>query len=519
MVKKIAVFTFIALFFSCARPGRLETGLLPAEVEADLARADGLYNRANFVALKQACEIYAGYYGQPRYRRAVAGRLFRTCLLLSVREKEIGISNTSYLDRALVLIKDNRSLSRDAVYAEIAGFFWVQGKGVMQDIDTRFAWRATEDTLRKAEADLRLRSAQDPFSAYMYAGLRCAFAPAHGVSFFLDEGDLARLWGLFPDSPLLKFKRATCPKENAEILKELIAADPEFYEADYFLGNEALSRGNLLEAEEFFLKSLAGIPESPQAAVSLASIALATEEFERSLDYYDKTLALAPEYRDALLGKAIDLSYLGRPSEAIAVCEKLISLGYWLLGEGYYWLAWNQHELKDNAAAAVSIEEAKGRLPTSSEVFTLSGTIALEEGDIAKAEKDLREALRYNRANAEALMRLGDVLSRKKEWADSAACFERAGFIYDDEEAGLEAKIADVRKSRMAEERKNALLRRKMRQLERTSLAKASAFYSAGAEYSNCGQKQKAVETAARAAEHPSFKQKAEDLISRIKSS
>jgi tetratricopeptide (TPR) repeat protein len=519
MVKKIAVFGLLVLLVACARPGRVETGRLRAVAEADIVRADSLFNRANFVSFKKAHEIYESYYGRPGYRKAVAGRLFRTCILLSVREKEIGISNTSYLDRGLAILKENRSLSTDAVFADIAGFLWVQGKGVMQDVDTRFAWKATEDRLRKTEADLKLRSAQDPFSACMYAALKCAFSPAHGVSFFQDEGDLGRLWGLFPDSPLLKFKRAICPKESPEILKELVAADPEFYEADYFLGNEALTKGNLLEAEELFLKSLAGIPESPQTAISLASIALATEEFERSLDYYEKTLALAPQYRDALLGKAIALSYLGRSSEAIAVCRELIGLGYWLLGEGNYWLAWNQHELKDNAAAAVSIEEAKGRLPTSSEVFTLSGTIALEAGDTAKAEKDLKEALRYNRANVEALMLLGDVLSRKKEWADSAGCFEKAGYLCDDEEAGLEAKIADIQKSRLAQSRKSALLRRKMHQLENTRLAKASAFFNAGAEYSNCGQKQRAVEMATKAAAHPSFKQKAEDLISRIKPS
>ena len=89
-------------------------------------------------------------------------------------------------------------------------------------------------------------------------------------------------------------------------------------------------------------------------------------------------------------------------------------MGYWLLGESNYWLARCQHDLKDDAAAAVSIEEAKGRLPTSSEVFTLSGAIALEAGDLVKAEKDLKEAIGYNRANAEALMLLGGVHSQKK---------------------------------------------------------------------------------------------------------
>jgi tetratricopeptide (TPR) repeat protein len=517
MVKRFIVLSSLTLLVSCARSGRIGTGPLPDLAQSGVSQADTLFRKGSFVSLKQAYQIYASLYGHREYRRRVGRGLFMTSVLLSVREKELGIANSAYLDRALAVLKDDRSLADYSVYADIAGFIGVQGKGVMQDIDQRFSWKETADNLKKAEPGLRLRAAGDVFSAYMFAVLKCAFVPAFGISLYQDKEDLSRAWDSFPGSPLLKFKRAISPKEDPDLLKDILAVDPEFYEADYFLGNEAMARGDLLEAESFYLKAMAGIPESPQATMGLAGIAFAVEEFARSLDFNEKTLALAHEYRDAMLGKAICLSYLGRSAEAITVCERLIGLGYWLLGEGYYWLAWNQHELKNDAAAGVNVEEAKGRLPTSSEVFTLSGAIALDSGDIAKAERDLKEAIRYNRANAEALMLLGDVDSRKPDWPSAAGCFEQAGLIYDDEAAGLEAKIADVRKSKMADERKNALLRRKMRKLEKTRLTEASAFYSAAAACFNCGQNKKAVELAARSAAHPSFKQKSADLISRAR--
>ncbi len=515
MLKPIAGLAMLGLLVGCAPRGAIGPDRLPAEDAAAISRADLLFRKASYVALHQAGELYQELYARPNLSRTVAPRLFMTCVLMSVREKELGIADTSSLDRALALLGKDKSLARYSLYSDIASVFWIQGKGVMRDIDTRFAWNDIVDRLKKAEPGLAEAAARDEFSAYMYAVLKCAFSPEYGVMPFQEKDSLDRFWGLYPASRLLKFKKAICPKENAALLGELIDADPEFYEADYFLGNEALSRGNLLEAEEFYLRSLSGIPDSPQATISLAAIAFATEEFDRSLEYYEKTLALAPGYRDALLGKAMCLNYLDRPAEAIPVCQKLIGLGYWLLGEGYYWLARCQHDLKDDAAAALSIEEAKGRLPTSSEVFTLSGSIALEAGNLVKAERELKEALQYNPANAEALMLLGGVNSEKKDWAGAAACFEKAGLVYLDEEAGLEAKVEDVRRSRMAEERKNALLRRKERQLEKVSLAEASSFYDAGAAYYNCGRKQKAAEMAARSAGHPALKQKAEELIAR----
>ena len=78
----------------------------------------------------------------------------------------------------------------------------------------------------------------------------------------------------------------------------------------------------------------------------MASIYFAFEELEKSLEFYEKTLAMAPAHRDALLGKAMCLSYLGRHQEAILVCNKILTLGKYYLGESHYWLAWNLNELE-----------------------------------------------------------------------------------------------------------------------------------------------------------------------------
>jgi tetratricopeptide (TPR) repeat protein len=513
MRKIIALLSLIMLSF-CAPKPLPELPEPSADAIREIEEADALRRKGCYVALLRAFEIYERLYAQAATKKISAPRLAPTALLLAAREKELGIVGPNHLDKALEVIKANPFLTAYVPYAEMVGLLRVRGKGVMEEIsspvDPRFGAEA-EARLEKMDAELRQKASADEFFAYVYAARQCAFSRSE------KRDDLNELWALFPDSLLLKYKQATCSQEDESLLKALVAAEPQFYEAEFYLGNIYLRQGFLLKAEEHFLRSYEGIRESPQITVSLASVAFATEELERSLDFYEKTLALAPEYREAMLGKAICLSYLSRPLEAISVCEKIIALGFWLLGESYYWMAWNQHELKDNDAAAASIEESKGRLPTSSEVFTLSGIIAMERGDPAKAEKDFKEALQYNPSNSEALFRLGSLYSQREDWPNSADYFERAGWAYGTEALVIQNKIDQAEKSTMAAERKEKFLKKKRNQLEKTRLIEATAFYNSAAGFFNAGRKAKALELATRAAAHPSFKQKAEDLIARIK--
>ena len=497
---------------ACSAAVRPKPAPLAPEIEREIAAADTLYRKGCYVRLKEAYGVYGSLYSRPECRDLVATKLVKNALLLAVREKELGMSGRDYLDTALRIIKENGGLEPLSPYAEIAGLLWIQGKGVMPNVDERFPWKVTEEKLRRLDAELRERAQADEFSAYMYGSLKCLVASS-------SEGweGPAELGPLFPDSRLISYLEATCPREDEELLNLILSRDPQFYEAAYHLGMLSLARGNLLQAEGHLLRMHEGVPESPQATILLATIAFALEEVERSLELYEMTLGLLPDYRDALLGEAICLSSLGRSEEAIAVCEKLIALGHWLLGESYYWKAWNQHELKDNAAAAESIEQSKGRLPTSSEVFTLSGLIALERGDPVRAEKDFQEALLYRPDNADVLYNLGNLRAGKEDWPNSGLYFEKAGFAFEKEGRTLREKIAQAEASTLAPLRKERLLRKRKARLERALLSRATAFYNAAAGYLNSGQKDKALRLIPLSAEHPALREKAEELMSGLK--
>jgi hypothetical protein len=69
----------------------------------------------------------------------------------------------------------------------------------------------------------------------------------------------------------------------------------------------------------------------------------------------------------------------------------------------------------------------------------------------------------------------------------------------------------------MDPDRKARLIARKDGQLRKIEQFKALAFYNAAVGYFNSGSKDKAAELAVKAAAYPALKEKAEDLISRIK--
>jgi len=478
-----------------------------------LEEVNRLRERDNYVSLKKAFTLYKDLYVRPSLRDAVLVPYLETSLLLTVRGKELGIGDPLPFETAGGLIANHRTLSRYRPFFDIAFILPVKTKGVMTDIDNKFAWVQLGEDLQSQEPQLRQRALADEFSAYFYA------------SWITDRFDYGKIQSLdevydrFPSSKSLRYKTAASIRSvDTDALGRLLDEDPEFYEANFQLGQAALSKGLLLEAEKEFLKSYQGIPESPETRILLASIYFATEETDKSLEFYDKTLEIAPEYRDAILGKAICLSSLGRNNEAIAVLEKNLALGYWLLGETHFWLAWNYHELKDGAKAAFHIEEAKTRLGTASEVFSLSGTIRFEGGNPDGAETDFREALKHNTVNTEALLGLGNVYAKREIWIESGEWYLKAADTSEISAVAIRAKIDEVEGSELSPARKEALLRKKRAQLDSHLQSRAMAFYLAAAALANGGRKADAIGAAEKAAGHPLYKQKAEKLAAKIRS-
>ncbi len=273
----------------------------------------------------------------------------------------------------------------------------------------------------------------------------------------------------------------------------------------------------MISAEKNFLECFKFIPESLPTVISLASIYFAFEELEKSLNFYDKAIALAPESRDALLGKAICLSYLGRYEEAITVCNEILRLGGYYLGDTHYWLAWNQNELEKLDEAWESVEKSKTYLIGYSQVFSLAGVIAYKREEKKVAEKNFQEALRLDPNNCEAAFYLGKIYADRQEWPKSGEYYEKAALCQRGKELTLERNIAQIEDSGFSEERKQRMIAKKKAQLKKTILTKATFFYNAAAGYFNAGMDEQALELAEQALEHSALKKNAEELIQEIK--
>jgi tetratricopeptide (TPR) repeat protein len=508
----ILIISGLVLVLAACGPSPKVVTVEATDLSLKTQQAEVLVQEGHYRAFKKAAGIYAELYGRPSLRAKFAVPYMEACLLLALREKEIGIDNPATLDTAGKILKENPMVAGFEPHLTLVSAIQLRTRGVMRDIDTTYRGKMSLDSLKAAEETVRKSAATSVFSACVAAAWSCSFD-----RYSEKWRDPAEYLKIYPGSLLLTYETAICGEGKPDLLQEILAREPEFSEADYHLGEISLREGRLLEAEAHLLKAYQAIPESPQNRILLAVIYFATEEFDRSLEFYDLTLQVSPGYRDALLGKGICLSYVGQFGDAIPVLERILELGYWLLGEAHYWLAWNLHELKRDPEALRHIDEAKGRLPTNSEVFGLAGTLSLDLGDLDRAEKDFLESLKYNEVNTESLFGLGTVAGRKERWEESGAYYEKAGRAFESVETALKTKIEDIRTSALSEERKGRLIRKREAQLERTRLMEATAYYDAAAAYANAGLKEKAFAAAAKSAAHPALKQKTEELLRSIK--
>lgn len=488
-----------------------------AEFNLQLNDADSYLLKYSYVSMTKAYQAYQDLLNFPGFKQKTAERFIQTALLLALREKELGIVSTPTLKPALDLIAQFPQLKTYSQYLDIVARIPVKTKGITgasvsqdKDIDEFLDW--TRNNVAPINAHLLEKSTSSAFYAYLYISFHSAFG------YSLSEKDnLARFTELYPNSILIKFRVAIEATPDPERLNELIQSDPEFYEACLFLGDDELKRGKVLSAEQEYLSTYEHIPLSTTALISLANVYFHTEEFETCLDFNDRALHLAPKYRDAILGKAMSLGYLGRCEEAIKELNQLLNLGNYYIGETHYWLAWNQNELGLLTEAHDNVEQAKTKLIGHYEVSSLAGVIAYNQERFNQAEKEFNESLKLNPQDCESYYYLGNIYGQRQDWQNSGLYFERAANCDAQTEAALRGLIKEIEASIMSQARKDKLVRKKKTQLVQTRLTKATALYNGAAGYFNAKAMEKALELAERAAAHPSFREKAQELINSIK--
>lgn len=508
----------LVLAAACAAAGRPGTAAAPPPFDgaARIAAADTLVATGRYAALAEARRILAEVLAVPAQRKSAAERYVRASIALALREKGLGVLRETPAVDLAALTATVPALSRYAPWLELLAGLPCRIKGISgidridgRTLDAQLDW--IRDRVPDLDRELERAAPADDLAAALRLQLRREF----GFK-FADKVDEAALRDLHAGSKLLAFEAATGPSPRIAELEKLLAADPDFAEIHYYLGDGALAAGRLLTAETHFRAALDKVPDSLSLLISLAKTAFQMEEFEACLEWNDRALAPLATYRDALLGRGLALGYLGRNEEALAVLGRLLELGTYYMGEGHYWTAWNLHQLGRLEEARRAVEAARVFLVGVAAVETLSGTIAYGQGRLEDAEKDLRRALDLDPSESDAAYALGRLYADRKAWLDSGVYFAGAAMALEDKEKGLEARVAEIEASTMAPERKARLTARKKAQAAALRVTLATSQYNGAAGYHNAGSFDRALDLARRAAAHPAFAERAAALIKLI---
>ena len=479
--------------------------------------ADSLYAAGNLSSLKDAYDTYEKLLAVSFEKEETAEKLLKTALLLSLRVKELGIIDTSFLLKANDLIVAYPHLLRYQSYLKFVSCIPYKVKGIgggfldiMPNLNEYYDW--LKENIKPLNQELKANAETTEFFAYMYISFYSEF------SYFIGEEyeNLRYFFDLFPDSSLIKYRLALYLDKDRDILENILDEEPKFQEIHLFLGESAYDRMKLLTAEKHFRKAYDIIPKSLSLLVYLAGIHFALEEYDESIGFYEEALRLAPEYREAILGKGICLGYMGKHEYAILVISQLIELGRHYMGEAYFWLAWNQNELEQIEEAEENVKKTENYLVGDVGVLALQGVIAYKLGKLDESEAYLKQALIFQSNHCESIYYLAKIDVRREDWEKSGMNYERAGFCYRGLEAGLNARIEEIEHSPMSTERKAKLILRKRAQVRTTALIKATCFYNGAAGYFNCGMANKAMVFAAYAAQEEAFADRAEELIKKI---
>jgi len=394
---------------------------VPVPPPPDVSAADRLVDEGCYACLQEAFRIYEAV--------ADTAKQFSTALLLAMREKELGLDAAPWVERARLL-----ATPESTTYLDIVSAIPWTTVAVAADFE---APRPPVERVQEWQAFLARPGSNSLLDAYARQALTCS-RPGGVPS--LDDDPAGRA--------VLQYRLGICGIAQRARLDTVFAASPRFVEVGFFLARIEMVNGTaqqrISRALPLLTDAHAAIPNAPVITVTLANVWRARNEFARALTLYDEALMVRPTQRDALLGRAMTLTYLGRGEEAIATATKMIELGTWYLGDAYYWRAWNLYQRDQLEAAADDVVSAK-QLQRSGALLTLSGMIAYDQMRRIDARRDFDAAKAMNPGtNCPAMWYLGLINlderlapAARDMFASAAACYTEAAATAREDMANL----------------------------------------------------------------------------------
>ena len=473
---------------------------------AELARADTLLRDGCYTCLKDALVLYE--------RNQNAQGVFDATLLLSVREKELGIPEKS---RPLAQSTDREQAlvaASELVIGELSAFDPIQRAAL------------TARTKRPIQKDNPIRRALDPlFGNDLVATYIALSIDCESLS-LLESVDIKALLSAYENVPLMQFRLARCgqPPIYAPLLA-LRKNDVRWNDTLLWEGRRAIVGSptggiDLSQAIALYGEGRAALPESLALTMAWANANLSAEEFTAALEGFDAVLERFPEHRDALNGKVQAQSYLLRHVEGVATATQLIDLGTWHIGDAFYWRAWNRYHLKEYETAWADVENAVKGLSNAG-VYMLAGLIAYARTELATAVQRFDRAYEIDSNACDALWMSGLVSIDQTELGTAAPKFTKAMTCFTSAASSLRqarSRVEQVvaKRDTPATEREARQIARLTRDADNAEEKAAQSAFNAAQCYARTGGKTIALNLVDVAIGHPKMKEKARALKAAI---
>jgi tetratricopeptide (TPR) repeat protein len=514
IVPLVAVLAAVA--WACAPKRPPAAPLTPAPTAAQrLASADALVRAGCLDCLVDAFAEYDLLRAFPLAQDAATAGAVRAAGLIARRQRELGMVDDGYQQRARTLIATSPAVPGwMSSLLDVVEVLPATAAGIMRtpSSDLDLERQRVLDRNRDAWTErLRELASIDELGAYMWLSFTCGATATRDLS--LDQ--LFEPAAPFRDTPLIAMKRATCRGVAPERLKALTDANPRFVEVAYWLGLFAVGERKLDDADQLFDEAYAWRQQWPSVTQSIANVAMTSEEFARSLEFYDRTLELEPQAVDALLGRVRALTYLGRNEDAIATTDRLIALR-WHVGDARYWRALNESELERYDEGWNDIEAAATML-INAEVPKLAGLIAYRRQQLEVSRAKFDQAHTRNPNDCETAFYLGVVQAEMGAWGPTAEVLVNAASCLEGNEIGYREEIASIEASNDPPARKAAKIARREQYIAKGRRQIATSWFDIAVASYNLSRKTEAQQYAEKVVDDDQFGARAKDLLSRLR--
>jgi tetratricopeptide (TPR) repeat protein len=480
-----------------------------------LTSADALLRDGCLDCLIDAFDEYDRLRQYPAVADAAAIGAVRAAALVARRQRELGMTDDGYGQRARTLTMSAAAVPGWMTTAlDVVDTLPASGGGMTRtptsdiDLERQRVLRINQNAWTTA---LRDRAKTDELGAYLWLALACTATELRDQS--LEQ--LLEPVEPFAQTPLIAMKSATCRGIRTERLAELLAANPRFMEVEYWLGLFAVGQRKLNDADAHFEAAYGWRQQWPSLTQSIANVAMTSEEFDRALTFYDRTLELEPKAVDALIGRVRALTFLGKAEDAVASADRLIAIG-WYVGDARYWRAFNENEL-ERYDEAWSDVEAANRLQINAEVPKLAGLIAYHRQQLEISRDKFQLAHTRNQNDCETFFYLGIVNAELRAWQPTAEILPNAALCLQVNEENYRKEIAAIESSDDPPARKASKVARREQYIAKGRRQIATSYFDSAVAAYNLSRRSEAQQYAEKLVDDEQFGTRAKEILARLR--